>query len=143
MEEGLVFQLVSVVSLILGIWIAYRFSTPAAAWLGTWLEASEIALKVAAYVLIFVGVAAVMRLAGWLIEKVLQFAMLGWVNRLCGVILAMLGTCLILGLAIMLFNSLNVHLGLVREELLAGAKVYNFLKDLAYTVFPFMKEMLF
>jgi len=143
LKKGLVYQLITVVSLVLSIWVAYKFSAPVATWLGTWLETTEIALKVAAYVLIFIGVAAVMRIIGWLIEKVLQFAMLGWINRLCGVVLAVLGTCLILGVMIMLFNSLNVHLNLVKEETLAGCKVYHLLKDFAYAVFPFMKEMLF
>lgn len=143
LKKGLVHQLVTVVSLVLGIWVAYRFSSPVAAWLGSWMEASAIALKVASYILIFIGVAAVMRIVGWLIEKVLQFAMLGWFNRACGLVLAVLGTCLVLGVAIMLFNSLNVHLNLVKEEALADARVYHFLKDFAYTAFPFMKEMLF
>ena len=143
LRKGLVSQLISMISLLLGIWVSYKFSVPVAAWLGKYAEASPVALKVASYVVIFLGVAILLGLVRVLLEKVLKFAMLGWVNKLFGALLSVVITAFILGLAIMLFNSVNVHYSIVDEEVLAACPVYTHLKDLAYSVFPYMKEMLF
>jgi len=141
-KKGLISQLISIISLILSVWVAFKFSTLVAAWLGGWLDVSEAALKVAAYVVIFIGVALVMNAIRILLEKIIKFVMLGWVNKTFGMVLAALWTALLLGLVIMLFNSLNTHFNLVKEETLAPCQVYAFLKEFAYAVFPYMKEML-
>ena len=46
-------------------------------------------------------------------------------------------------LVIMLFSSLNNNLHLVSEEVLAQSSLYTPLKDMAYTVFPYLKSMFF
>ena len=69
--------------------------------------------------------------------------MLGWLNKLLGIAFAFLKTALIVGLVIMLFNSLNDNFHLIQEETLAESVLYGPLKNLAYTVFPYLKEMLF
>lgn len=142
-HKGLIHQLATVVSLVLSIYLAYHFSQAVSEWLGTWINGSQAVLKVVSYVLIFIVVAAAIRLLAWALGKLMKFIMLGWVNRLGGVILAALWTAMLLGLLIMLFNTLNISLHLVKDEALAGAGVYQFLKNFAYTVFPFMKELLF
>ena len=142
-SKGLVHQIAGLIALLLGIWAAYKFAPGVGQWLSGWMEVSGTVLKICAYALIFLAVAFVVRIVGWLLEKVLQFALLGWANRLFGVVMAIFCTAVLLGVLIMLFNSLNVHLGFVKEEVLAGSGVYQFLKNFAYTVFPFMKQLLF
>jgi membrane protein required for colicin V production len=69
--------------------------------------------------------------------------MLGWLNKLLGAVFSLLKCSLIIGLLIMVFNSINNTFNLVAEEELAKSVLYPPLKDIAYTVFPYLKEMLF
>jgi len=142
LKKGIVSMLITIVSLLLSIWVSYHFAGDVATWLGQWMEVTPVALKCASYIAIFLLVAAVMRTIQFFIEKLLEFAMLGWANRIFGALLGAIATGIVLGLCIMLFNTLNMHYHLVKDEALAACTVYNGLKDIAYTVFPFMKEML-
>lgn len=69
--------------------------------------------------------------------------MLGWVNKLLGVAFSFLKCALVIGLIIMAFNSLNNSFHIISEEELAKSILYPPLKDIAYTVFPYLKDLLF
>ena len=58
------------------------------------------------------------------------------------VIFSLLKAFLILGLIIIAFNSLNTTFGFVKPEVLADSVLYTPLKNLADTVFPYIKNML-
>ena len=68
--------------------------------------------------------------------------MLGWLNRLLGVIFALLKTGLIVGLAIMAFDSINNTFKFVQESVMESSILYPPLKSLAYEIFPYIKDML-
>ena len=68
--------------------------------------------------------------------------MLGWVNRLLGLAFSLMKCFLILGLIILAFNSLNNTFGFVKQEYLADSVLYPFLRNLADSVFPYLKNLL-
>ena len=69
-------------------------------------------------------------------------AMLGWLNKALGLLLGIVVTLLILGVIIVMFDTINLKYGLVSETALSESIMYNSIKDLAYTVFPYLKELL-
>ena len=90
-----------------------------------------------------IGVFIVLGLVGRFLEGILNLVMLGWLNKLLGVAFAFIKTALIVGLVIMFFTSLNNNLHIVSEEVLAQSVLYGYLKNLAYTVFPYLKSLIF
>ena len=50
---------------------------------------------------------------------------------------------LILGVFIVLFDTLNQKFGFVKPEVLDGTVVYSSLRDLCYLVFPYLKALFF
>lgn len=142
-KKGLVSQLFSIAILILGIWVSFKFSAPVSGWLGGFIKAEETLLKVIAFAVIFIVIFLASILLCKLIEKILKLVMLGWLNKLLGVVFALLKYAIILGLLIVLFNTLNVKFHLVKEEWFEGAVVYDALRQASYVVFPYLKEMLF
>ena len=142
-RKGFISQVISIVSIIAGVWVSYEFSTIVAEWIGQYIQASENALHLVAFALIMVGVFLLLALLARLIESLVNFVMLGWLNKLLGVVFALIKSGLIIGLVIMAFNSLNNNFHLVNEQLLADSTLYTPLKDIAYTVFPYLKSMIF
>jgi len=67
--------------------VASRFNEATVPYL-EWTRASEQALRLAGYLLLFVGVLAAGVLAGWIVRKLLSAAALGWADRLAGGALA-------------------------------------------------------
>ena len=142
-RKGFISQVIAIISIIAGVWLSFRFATVASAWLGQYIQGSEQVLKVTAFALIFIAAIAVLALLGKLIEGAVKLVMLGWLNRLLGVIFSLLKAGLIVGLCIMAFCSLNNTFELVSEETLNTSVLFPPLKDLAYTVFPYLKELFF
>ena len=140
--KGFISQAVSIVSLIVGIWASARFADIVTAWISQQTTASEPILKIVAFALILIVVFLALGLLGRLLEKILNFAFLGWVNRLLGVVFSMLKAILIIGLVILLISSLNDNLGLIKPETISGSALYQPIKDMADTIFPFIKNML-
>ena len=89
--------------------------------------------------LIIIVAAVVLNLIGALITKALKALSLGFLNRLLGLVFAILKVALILGLVILLFETLNSSLHIVKPETTADTVVYNALKNAAEKVFPILK----
>lgn len=143
LKKGFISQVISIVSLIAGVWLSFEFSTAVSAWLAQYVEASEKLLKIASFAIIMIGVFIILGIVGKSLEGILKFVMLGWLNRLLGVVFAFIKTGLVIGIVIILFNSLNNSLNLISEETLAQSVLYPPLKDMAYTIFPYLKEIFF
>ena len=142
-RKGFISQVISIVSIIAGVWVSYEFAEPVGAWLSQYIETTENVLKLISFIIIMIAVFIGLALVGKLLEGIINFVMLGWVNKLLGVVFALLKTGLIVGLVIMLFCSLNNSLHLVSDEVLAESVLFTPLKNAAYTVFPYLKSLIF
>lgn len=141
-SKGLVEQLVSIASLFVGVWAAFRFSTLIAQWLNTFLQVDQKILNIAAFALTVILAVLLLTLLGKLITKTLKLATLGWMNRLLGLVFALLKAALIIGLLIFIFDPINAKFNLVKPEILDGSVIYTALHDLSTKVFPYLKELL-
>jgi len=139
-SKGFVKQVVDFVAILLAAWGAFRFSTPLSEWLGQYVTLDATVMKVICFVLIVIVVSLILNLIGALITKALKALSLGFFNRLLGLVFAVLKTGLIIGLVILLFETLNSSLNLVKPEATENAVVYNALKDAANAIFPILKS---
>ena len=138
-SKGFVKQVVDFVAILAAAWAAFHFSTVLSGWLGQYITLDKTVLDVISFVLIIIAAALLFNLVGALITKALNALSLGFLNRLLGLVFAILKVALILGLVILLFESLNSTLHLVKPEVTENAVVYNALKDAADKIFPILK----
>lgn len=143
LRKGFIAQVIAILSILAGVYLSFEFSNAAGTWLGQYIEGSEQVLKITAFALILIGAIAAFTALGRLLEGVVNIVMLGWVNKLLGVAFSFLKCALVIGLIIMAFNSLNNSFHIISEEELAKSILYPPLKDIAYTVFPYLKDLLF
>ena len=142
LRKGFIAQAVSIISIIVGIWASARFANIVTAWIGQYITASEQVLKLVAFALILIVVFLVLAALGKMLEGVFRLVMLGWLNKLLGVVFALLKTVLIVGLLIIAFTSVNDTFKFVQESVLNESVLYPPLKKLAFEVFPYLKEIL-
>ena len=140
--RGFIEQAIALVSLILGAWLAFKFSTLVGDWLQPYLEVSETVLHVISFIVIIIVVALALFFVGRLLSGITKLVMLGWLDRLLGLVFALLKAGLIVGIGIILFDTLNVKFELVDEAVLDNSVLYSPIRDIAYTVFPYLKELL-
>lgn len=141
--KGFTDQIIALVSIILGTWAAFKFSDLVCRWAGPYLHMSGQVLHVIVFILMIIAVIVVMHLLGKVIKASIKFVMLGWLDRLLGAVFALLKATLIIGILIILFNTLNTSFHIVDEAVMEKSTLYSPIKRIAYGVFPYFKELLF
>ncbi|MDO5442771.1 MAG: CvpA family protein [Bacteroidia bacterium] len=143
LQKGFIEQAIALISLVLGAWMAFHFSSVVSAWLQPYLDVSETVLSVISFAVIMIAVVLLLFLLGRLLTGIVKLVMLGWMDRLLGLVFAILKAALIIGLAVVLFDTLNLKFEFVKAEVLDTSVLYNPIKDLAYAIFPYLKELVF
>src|SRR5690349_5475773 len=86
LKKGLVLAVFSFLAFVIGLAASLKLSAVVAAYLGASTNVSARWLPVLAFALVFVGVLLLVRLGARLIEGALQVVLLGWANKLGGVL---------------------------------------------------------
>lgn len=141
--KGFVAQAVALISIFLGTWLAFRFSNMLAAELAPRFDAPEAAVQVVSFVIIVVLVIIVLWFVGKLIKGLVKIVLLGWVDRLLGAVFGILSASLVVGILIMLFTTIDNTFHLTSPGALDSDTLYQTIKNIAYSIFPYFKEVLF
>lgn len=141
-RKGFAEQVAAILSIVAGVWLSFRFSGVVCDWLGQWVEASPQLMRIIAFAIIFCVVIVAFFLLGKILHGVIKIVMLGWLDRLLGLMLGFLKAALLTGLLLIVFNSLNETFGLVDAETLADSRLFAPMRDFAYAIFPYFKELL-
>ncbi len=141
LRKGFIAQVIAIISLVLGGWLAYHFSSSVTKWLSQWIEFSGHALDIISFILIFAIVVTLLYLLGKILEASIKIILLGWLNRLLGLVFALLKFTLVIGLLIILFDSVNGKFGIVPESYLDSSFMYNGFKAISYSIFPYLKSL--
>src|SRR5688572_21482914 len=89
-QRGLIVGVFSFIAIIIGLAAAIKLSAVAASYIGKAINVSEVWLPVISFAVVFIVVVLLIRLGANMIQKTVEIAMLGWANRLGGIILYMM-----------------------------------------------------
>lgn len=141
LRKGFIAQVVAIISLVLGGWLAYKFSAVVTEWLAQWLDITGQALNIISFILIFAVVVTLLFLLGKILEASVKIILLGWLNKLLGLVFALFKYALVIGLMVILFDSINDKFNLVSRSYLDSSFMYSGLKSISYSVFPYLKSL--
>lgn len=140
-KNGMVKQLVALAVIYFGIVLSLRFATPVSQWVLEHVKMTEFWAKTVSFILIFFAVALVLSLFGRIIEKIIKITLLGWLNKLLGVVMTFILTILLLSVVVYLVDSANNLLEFIPKEKLEESRFYPALLQLSQEVFPHFKEL--
>ena len=140
-KNGMVKQLVALAVIYFGIVLSLRFATPVSQWVLEHVNMTEFWAKAVSFILIFFVVALVLSLFGRIIEKIIKITLLGWLNKLLGVVMTFILTILLLSVVVYLVDSANNLLEFIPKEKLEESRFYPALLQLSQEVFPHFKEL--
>ncbi len=121
LSRGFIVAFCSVLGFIIGLAAALKLSTIIAAKLNEHTEATKW-MPMLAFILVFVATAIVVNMIGKIVQKTFETAMLGWANRIAGVILY----CLIYSIIFSIFIFYAVQLHFVNTVTTNNAFVYPY-----------------
>lgn len=142
-RKGFISQVISIISVVIGIWASFKFSEIVSTWLSQFLTVSPAMMNIISFIVIFLAVAVALRFVEKAISGIIKFVMLGWADKLLGVGFALLKYLILVSVVVMIFSAANVDRAIVKKEILEESVLYEPIKDFGYTVFPFFKELLF
>lgn len=143
-QRGLVVALFSVIAFIAGLAAALKLSAVVATYLQGSVSVSAKWLPFISFILVFAGVVLLIRLGAKIIEKSVQLVLLGWLNRLGGILFFAILYVIIF--SIFLFYAEKLHLvsaATVQSSITAeyvqpwGPRLINGIGS----VIPFFKDM--
>jgi len=139
-RNGLFVELASLLSLILGIYIAIKFSSVMRNLLSGWVHWNPNTIQVIAFILTFIVVVIGIYLMSKFLTNVADFAFLGWINTLGGGFFRLLKTVLIISIFFTVFEKINYHNYLAKKETLDKSLFYNPIQKVAGFVFPSIEK---
>jgi membrane protein required for colicin V production len=142
--KGLIIAVFSIVAFIVGLAAALKLSTAVAAWLGTSVSVSAKWLPFISFALVFFIVILLVRWGAKLIEKIFKMALLGWVNKLGGIVFYLALYTIIF--SIFLFYAEKIQL--IQPSVIQASSTYAYVQpwgpkviDSIGTVLPLFKDM--
>jgi membrane protein required for colicin V production len=143
-RNGFILALFSFLAFIIGLAAAIKLSAVAAAYIGSSVNVSQRWLPVIAFVVVFLIVVLLVRLGAKLLEGVVNIAMLGWLNRLGGVVFYALLYIFVFSLILFYAD----ETGLIKPETAEASTTFAYIRPLGPkvmeglgTIIPLFKNM--
>lgn len=143
-RSGLIVAIFSIIALLVGLAAAVKLSTLVAAYLDNSLNVSARWLPVVSFILVFIAAVFIVRLGAAAIEKTIELAMLGWLNRIGGILLYAALYTIILSVLLFYLEKIN----LLTQETVSASATHKYLQSLGPraingigVVIPFFKNM--
>ncbi|MEO6290908.1 MAG: CvpA family protein [Ginsengibacter sp.] len=143
-SKGFIIAIFSLLAFIIGIAAALKFSTVVASYLQQNVMTSTKWLPLLSFFLVFILVVLLVGLGARVIKKTFQFALLGWLDRLVGIILYMILYIIIL--SIILFFAEKMFM--LKPEVISNSYTYKYIAPWGPKVInnlgniiPFFKDM--
>ncbi len=123
-QRGLIIGLFSLVAVIIGLAAAMKLSAVVAGYIGKTVNISEEWLPVISFAVVFLVVILLIRLGAKAIEKTVEIGMLGWLNKLGGIILYVVIYTIVF--SVLLFYAEQVNL--VKPETIKQSVTYSYVQ---------------
>ena len=138
--NGFFVELASLVSMLLGIYIAIKFSFLTKAFLESHVSWNPKTIQVTAFALTFILVVLAVSVLAKSFTVIANFASLGIINKLLGGVFGVLRAVLIISITLNLFQKINAHNTFVEKETLDKSKLYNPIQKVSKMIYPSIEE---
>lgn len=135
LKNGLFVEIASLAAIIIGLYGAIKFSYLTGSYLSQNMDWDENYIKLAAFVITFLAIVILVNMAGKILTKIADFAMLGLLNKIAGGLFGILKTAVILGTLLYFFESASSSFNLVENNTVKESVLYTPVRDIGALVF--------
>jgi membrane protein required for colicin V production len=126
LKNGLIYELASILALILGVWATVHYSDMLAARMG---EGQT--YKIIAFAGIFIATLVIVHFAGKLVEKVIKLMIPGFLNNLAGLLFGVAKVVIVFSVIIMFVNKVDTKEVILKEKTKTGSFTYKYVEPVA------------
>lgn len=143
-QRGLIVGVFSLIAIIVGLAAAIKLSTVVAEYIGKAVKISDTWLPVISFAVVFILVVLLIRLGANMLQKTVEIALLGWVNRLGGILLYIAIYLIVYSVVLFYVEQVN----LIQPATIQNSVSYTFIQPWGprvingfASVIPFFKDM--
>ena len=143
-QRGLIVAVFSLIAFVIGLAAAMKLSTIVASYIGKAINISDRWLPVISFAVVFILVALLVRWGAGLLQRTIEIALLGWINRLGGIVFYAI--LFITVFSVVLFYALQIKI--LKTETINASVTWPFIQpwgpraiDSFAVVIPFFKDM--
>ncbi len=138
--NGLFVELASLLSLIIGIFVAIKFSFIVRGIIENHVSWTPRKIEIAAFIITFVLVVVAITVLAKTFTTLANFASLGIFNKAAGGFIGLLKSILILSVCLNVFQKLNSNNTFVEKKTLNKSLLYYPILEIAANIFPAIEE---
>ncbi len=135
LKNGLFVEIASLAAIIIGLYGAIQFSYLTGNYLSQNMDWDENYIKLTAFIITFIAIVLLVNMAGKILTKIANFAMLGLLNKVAGGLFGVLKTAVILGTLLYFFESASSSFNLIENNTVAESILYKPVRDIGALVF--------
>lgn len=139
-KNGLFVELASLISLILGIFIAIKFSTLVKVFFSGFVHWNPKTIQIVAFITTFLAVVVGISLLAKFLTSVANFAQLGILNKLGGGFFRLIKTIVIMSVFLNLFEKINFNNTFAKKETLDNSIFYRPIQKTAGFIYPSIEK---
>jgi membrane protein required for colicin V production len=140
LRKGLFVELASLVSLLLGIYIAIKFSGAVGHFFDGHLPEDPKTAAITAFIITFIAVVVGITLLAKVLTKIADFSGLGLLNRVLGGFFGLLRMVLMLSVLLTFFVKINFDNTFASKETLDKSMFFNPIVKVSNIIFPTLEE---
>ena len=137
--KGFIVSVASLAALILGVYAAIHFSSFTGEYINRWFHPEPQHLKILSFTISFFLVVIIVRIIGWALDKMIKSAVLGFLNRILGVIFNGLKWVIILSVIISILEPIKLTKNLIDDQVRDESSLYHPVSRIAPAMFPYLK----
>ena len=137
-SKGLIVAVFSFAGIFIGLAAAIKLSATMAVWLQKSTNISGYWLPFLSFTMVMIAAIFLVKIGAKFIEKTVQFALLGWVNKLGGILLFTILYISILSVVLFYFDKMH----LLKDETIIASKSYFFIQPIAPKAITIFGELI-
>ena len=134
-KNGLVFEVATLLALVLGIYVAIHFSDFTAQFIRDRFDYNPEYLGYIAFGVTFIVIVIIVNVIGKLLNSLIEAIALGMVNRIFGMLFGLLKGVIIIGIVVYFVSYLDKKFNFISDEKKESSYLYEPMKKVSETMF--------
>jgi membrane protein required for colicin V production len=136
--KGFIVEAVTFAGLLAGLFFARQYSLFLAEYISGFGDISSRLSLAIAFLMIVIVVAVVFYVIAKIVEKIAKIILLGWLDKLLGMVFGLFKYLVILSLAVNVFCWINDRFQFVKEEKLQNSRLFEPVKSVIPALVPYV-----
>jgi membrane protein required for colicin V production len=137
-KNGIFIEVASIAALVLGVWIAVKFSGLTEVWISDELKWDSNHLELVAFIITFILVVVLVHIVAKLADKLFKAIALGLLTRLSGMVVGLIKTAFILSILLVIVEKVEFYtIDIIPVKVKNNSILYSPVKKFAPNILPF------